>query len=183
MNTVGNHLAEQPGEWLEHFVDLVVWAEIGDVLSKEDARRLLNESEAQPDAAQIALDEAKALREVIYHLFLAAVAKKEPPAADLAAFNKALRQAPPRTQISYEGGKCRWKVPVETLDGVLWPLLWAAADLLVSEQLAQVKICEGEACGWLFLDTSRNQSRRWCSMADCGNRAKANRFYRRHKPG
>ena len=55
------------------------------------------------------------------------------------------------------------------------------ADLLVSEEFRKVKKCSDPACGWLFLDISRNRSRRWCDMADCGNRAKASRFYKKKK--
>jgi predicted RNA-binding Zn ribbon-like protein len=44
-----------------------------------------------------------------------------------------------------------------------------------------VRECSGDTCGWLFVDTSRNHSRRWCDMEDCGNRAKARRHYLRRK--
>ena len=68
----------------------------------------------------------------------------------------------------------------ENLDTMLPPILQSAVDLLVSKNdLERVKQCEGDSCGWLFFDTSRNRSRRWCSMADCGNRAKARRFYQK----
>jgi predicted RNA-binding Zn ribbon-like protein len=76
-----------------------------------------------------------------------------------------------------------WKLSAESvaLDEVMWRLLWKAADLLASDRLAQMKVCEGEGCGCLFLDMSRNQSRRWRSMSHCGNRAKTDRYCRRHK--
>ena len=85
--------------------------------------------------------------------------------------------------MTYREGTYQWQMPAGKidLDGILWRILWEAADLLTSDRLAQVKLCAGEDCGWLFLDASRNQSRRWCSMSDCGNRAKAKRYYRRHK--
>jgi predicted RNA-binding Zn ribbon-like protein len=59
----------------------------------------------------------------------------------------------------------------------------AAAELLVSDIRAQIHECGGEGCGWLFLDTSRNHRRRWCTMQGCGNRAKARRFYERTREG
>jgi predicted RNA-binding Zn ribbon-like protein len=69
---------------------------------------------------------------------------------------------------------------VEALDGVLWPVARSAATLLTSALRSRVRICAAEdGCGWTFLDRSKNQSRRWCSMSDCGNRAKARRHYRR----
>jgi len=56
-----------------------------------------------------------------------------------------------------------------------------AAGLLTSEKLDRVEECADDRCGWLFLDVSRNRSRRWCAMEDCGNRAKARRHYKRKR--
>jgi predicted RNA-binding Zn ribbon-like protein len=65
------------------------------------------------------------------------------------------------------------------LDRVLWEAAASAADLLTSPDLARVKTCPGAGCAWLFLDRSRNGTRRWCDMSVCGNRAKARRHYSR----
>ena len=67
------------------------------------------------------------------------------------------------------------------LDQMLWPIIRSAAELLTSDKLDRVCECPGENCGWLFIDMSRNRSRRWCDMKDCGNRAKARRHYRKTK--
>lgn len=68
----------------------------------------------------------------------------------------------------------------DSLESVLWPIIGSAADLLTSPELEKVKLCAADDCGWLFIDGSRNRSRRWCDMSDCGNRAKARRYRRRH---
>jgi predicted RNA-binding Zn ribbon-like protein len=65
--------------------------------------------------------------------------------------------------------------------GFLWPVARAATELLTSRQLSRVRECADDRCGWLFLDMSKNSSRRWCAMADCGNRAKARRYRVRRK--
>ena len=67
------------------------------------------------------------------------------------------------------------------LAGFLWPVAGAAATLLTSGQVARVRMCADETCGWLFIDHSKNASRRWCDMGDCGNRAKARRYRARQK--
>ena len=67
----------------------------------------------------------------------------------------------------------------DTFDSLPWPIVLAAAELLTSDRRTQIHECGGEGCGWLFLDTSRNRRRRWCTMRGCGNRAKARRFYER----
>jgi predicted RNA-binding Zn ribbon-like protein len=74
-----------------------------------------------------------------------------------------------------------WAGAEDALDQMLWPVVHDAAGLLTSEELDRVGQCDDDRCGWLFLDTSRNRSRRWCSMEDCGNRAKARRYYERKR--
>ncbi len=64
---------------------------------------------------------------------------------------------------------------------ILAPVLWSAGDLLVGPQLTRLRECSNEKCLWLFLDDSKNGTRRWCSMQACGNRAKAHRHYLRQK--
>jgi predicted RNA-binding Zn ribbon-like protein len=72
-----------------------------------------------------------------------------------------------------------WDKQSDALDRMLWPVARSAADLLTSDHLNRVHQCGGKDCTWLFVDTSRNHSRQWCDMGDCGNRAKARRFYQR----
>lgn len=183
VNTAGDHLSDQPGEWLLSYRDLLSWAQRTGILTEVDAQRLEQKAARQPQAAEEALARVIAMREVIYRLLLGVIRQHAPGPADMAAFNQALAGAPPREGVFYQAGVYKWQQSAgsNNLDEVLGRLLWEAADLLTSDRLAQVKLCAGEACGWLFLDASRNQSRRWCSMSDCGNRAKAKRYYRRHK--
>ena len=70
----------------------------------------------------------------------------------------------------------------ETLPwALLAPVLWSAGDLLAGPRLGRVRRCANPQCLWLFLDDSKTGNRRWCSMATCGNRAKAHRHYLRQK--
>lgn len=64
---------------------------------------------------------------------------------------------------------------------MLWPITLSAADVLLSPDLHQLQECPGPGCGWLFLDTSKNHKRRWCTMEGCGNRAKARSQYQRKR--
>ena len=81
-----------------------------------------------------------------------------------------------------EGGACfswTWDCNEEALDGVLWPVVRSAAELLTSEEAKLVRECASDTCTWLFVDRSRTHRRKWCDMAVCGNRAKARRHYQR----
>jgi predicted RNA-binding Zn ribbon-like protein len=73
-----------------------------------------------------------------------------------------------------------WDDP-NALDRVLWEVSRSAAELLTSDELSKLRLCGGDDCGWMFLDTSRNRSRQWCDMRDCGNRAKVRRFRERQQ--
>jgi predicted RNA-binding Zn ribbon-like protein len=85
-------------------------------------------------------------------------------------------------QLSHSGQEYRWEWKCsrgEMIGWVLWPIALSAADLLASEKLGSVRRCAGDNCAWLFLDESRNHSRRWCDMKICGNRQKARRHYKK----
>ena len=84
------------------------------------------------------------------------------------------------------GGGLVWSdpaagAPADPLWRPVWPVLWSAGDLLTGPLRARVRRCADPQCGWMFLDTSRSRPRLWCSMADCGNRAKARRHYARKR--
>src|SRR5260221_3971430 len=81
------------------------------------------------------------------------------------------------------GYSLHWPAQPDALDRMLWPVAYSAADLLTNpELLSRVGECaDDRGCGYLFLDMTKNRSRRWCDMKDCGNRAQAQRHYERKK--
>jgi predicted RNA-binding Zn ribbon-like protein len=160
-----------PTEELNTPDDLLAWAARSAHLPAGMLRRF-----ARPSGA---FDAAMALRETIHHCFAATAAGQAPTAADLAALNTALAEAPTRRSVQPGG----WDVglPAPSAVALLAPVLWSAADLLGGSQVARVRQCANPACGWLFLDHSKAGNRRWCSMSACGNRAKAHRHYQRQR--
>ncbi|KAG8154757.1 CGNR zinc finger domain-containing protein [Burkholderia catarinensis] len=135
------------------------------------------------DGEPAMLARALALRETLYRLFHAQAERREPQADDLALLGGFLAEASPRVALARIDGGYAWRIggAGATLAGLLSPVLWSAIDLLGGARLAKVKRCANDACQWLFIDDSKNGSRRWCSMSSCGNRAKAYRHY--HKAG
>lgn len=182
-NTLSNRLSDEPHEWLDSYNNLLAWGRLVEVLSDEDARALLQEAAAQPEEAHGVLELAIELRESIYRIFSATASGRSPDATDLDGLNAALAQALPHLRLVQDRDAFTWNWANKgnALDSMLWPVARSAGDLLTSEELQRVGECEGDGCGWLFLDMSRNRSRRWCDMGDCGNRAKARRHYRRQK--
>lgn len=125
---------------------------------------------ATPTDASGAHEEAIELRETLYAIFGAVARGEAPPADALRHLNEEIARRPRQITDGF----------VWVTDDVLAPVVWSAAELLTSGPLERVRECPGDdTCGWLFLDTSRNGTRRWCDMRTCGNRAKARRYYRR----
>ncbi|MFB0536768.1 MAG: ABATE domain-containing protein [Anaerolineae bacterium] len=182
-NTADRHASDHPVEFLTSYSDLVAWSQHVGILTDHQVQRLLKEAARRPVDASAVLERAIALREAIYRIFLAISHGRPPQAADLAIFNAELSGALAQSRIvsTAEGFAWDWAGAEEALDQMLWPVVHDAAGLLTSEELDRVGQCADDWCGWLFLDTSRNRSRRWCSMEDCGNRAKARRNYERKR--
>ena len=181
-NTADWHASGRPQELLTSYSELVAWSQRVGILTGPQAERLLQTAARHPQAATAALEQAITLREAIYHIFSAAAHASPPAPADLDTVNTALAQAMALSKLVPSHGTFAWSWSDEdALDRMLWLVVWSAANLLTSEELRRVGQCADErGCGWLFLDKSRNRSRRWCDMKDCGNRAKAQRFYWRH---
>ena len=184
-NTVGAHDTDHPREHLTSYADLVAWSQHAGVLTTAQAQPLLRAGEDRPTAAAAVLARAIALREAIYRVFSAVAAGRAVEDADLGTLNGALAEALARSRIvaTADGFAWGWTPSPDALDQMLWPVARSAAELLTEGELARVRECGGDGCGWLFLDLSRNHSRRWCDMQDCGNRAKARRHYQRRRAG
>jgi predicted RNA-binding Zn ribbon-like protein len=183
INTVDDRLLSHPQDHLTSYAELTAWSQQAEILSADEGQQLLAAAAAHPAEASAALQASIAFREALYRILVATLADKLPPDDDLATFNAARLQALARSEIAAarEGFVWRWKTDEADLGWMLWPLTRSAAHLLLSPHLKQVKQCSSPDCGWLFLDTSKNHSRRWCTMEGCGNRAKARTHYQRKR--
>ncbi len=181
-NTAGMHASENPREKLNSYHDLVKWSIDAGIISDDDAQKLIRKAKKMPSESVKALRHAVALREAIYRIFSSLAAGYLPKEKDFALLNKNLSKTMANSRLIPKKAGFQWDISgnKETLDWILNPVVRSAADLLTSDKLKRVKECaDDRGCGWLFLDRSRNRSRRWCDMKECGNRAKAQRFYRR----
>lgn len=178
INTEGVERNSPPDrlEGLELFLDWAARHGLADPRGVAGLRR------AARRTAEDFLESARELREALYRIFAGMVAGREPAPADLTVLDRQLSAALPRLRLVRQEDGFSWVLPdpPQRLEELLWPIVLSATDLLRSDRLDRVKECGGDTCSWMFIDESRNRSRRWCDMSDCGNRAKARRFYRRH---
>ena len=169
------------GEHLNAYADLVAFAAQSQLIEAEDAAWLRAEGQRDPATAEGVLVRAKRLRESIRTIFSSLAAGKAPPEHDLAVLNLDLAASLSHARVlPAAGGGYRWGWTGRNFDAPVWPISRSAADLLTSDQERPlVRECGAGDCRWLFLDTSKNRSRQWCSMQSCGNREKARRHYQR----
>ncbi len=177
VNTVIRRPTPEPEDLLATYADLVRWAEAAGSVSPGEGADLRRRARKEPGMAEGALREARRFRETLFALFHAAATGAPAPPEALDHLNRWLPAS--LAELRLVGGRggyvWAWRTSAEALDRPLWPVAWAAAELLTSGRLVRLRVCASERCDWLFLDGSKNGTRRWCDMAVCGNRAKARR--------
>ena len=179
-------------ERLGAYADLVAWAAAAHALPDCAPADLVKAAAQHPKIAARTLEDARAFRDALYRIFTAFAAGKDAPAApaeDMERLNALFRRANAHRTLCCNNPNTHgaptfewaWDASSAELDRVIWPVVLAAAELLTSGDPQRLKECGGDHCSWLFLDQSKNRSRRWCTMQDCGNKVKAKRHYHRQR--
>ena len=183
VNTIGGLRDQAPSpddELLDSYEDLLVWCERLGVISDAEHRKLGRAAARDEKAARRALRRARELRELLYATFRPLADGAQPPAELLERLRDADRDALATAHLAPAGDAMRWTwPPPRDLGDPLRPIAHAAVELLTGGPLEHLKICGN--CRWLFLDQSRNHSRRWCSMNECGTQMKQRRFVERRR--
>jgi len=173
-------------EKLHDFSALISWSKQMGILEDKTAQILFKKALKQPSKAEQVYDKTIELRELLYRIFSSMATTGQASNYNISIFNKYLADSMGKSCCltpSDNGFVWSFCSGTDSMDLFLDPIIKSAADLLVSSELKRVKQCADDACGWLFMDKSRNNSRRWCSMKACGNRAKAHRHYLSKRQG
>ena len=179
VNTLDLRFSANPQELLPTYPDLLRFAAQLRLLPAEQARKLGRTVRAQD--GQLVLASAVELREALAALLYSWVDGNKPATRQVeilethfhaAALHRSLGSGDERLVWSWSGLEQQAELP-------LWKLAQSASDLLVSDDARRVKGCGDPTCRWLFLDLSKNHTRRWCDMKTCGNRMKARRHQAR----
>jgi predicted RNA-binding Zn ribbon-like protein len=184
VNTVGGRASgEVRADKLAAFADLVAWSRKGGLIGEAEGRALLDLAARRPREAGRLLSRARRLREALYAVLDALRDGRRPRTADLGVVNEELAAARRHDRLVPVRNGLQWRSEEAGggLEAVLRPICHAASSLLTSSGLSRLRQCGGTDCGWLFLDLSRNHSRQWCTMDDCGNVSKVRRFRQRRR--
>lgn len=177
-NTVSQRQSEAPIERLPSYRDLLSFARQTELIDEADEARLRKLDRSDPARTERVRRQAIELREAIYSVaFHVASGEPVPEAA-----RETLGRYAHKLVIGPDLG-WTWAEGDRAPDAMLGPIVRAALDLLTTSDRERIKICEADDCVWVFYDGSKNRSRRWCDMAQCGNRAKARRFYAAKRRG
>ena len=185
LNTLHHAGAEDPGEELSSNVDLAAWAAQAGILSAAEASRL--EARVLRNSVQLKLmgqkraslrDHARGLREALRQMFQRAVRAGKVAPRDVETLNLLLERFPAAGRIERSNGDwtMSWESQGSGVEKIFYAIVKSAAELLATGRWRTVRQCASDTCTWMFLDTSKNHSRRWCEMARCGNRDKVHRF-------
>lgn len=171
LNTIHDWTDAEPRDYLTSFADAVKFGEAAGILSVSEARRLVQGTDERE------LARLGTLREVLERVIRSLIEGRRPRVVDLEALNASEREAALVRQLGATSDGVQWELREKDSGTAVLRLrlVDAALTLLTRTGLAHVKACP--ACGWFFLDVSRNQSRRWCQMATCGASIKASRYY------
>ena len=192
INTVDGRKSDSPrrvdtvlGDKLVDYSDLVEWSRHSGIVTAIEAERLIQASKRNAREAKAVFDRAIALREALYRICKAIMTSRRPQTVDLEIVNGELLGARTHERLTHKANEFTWEwVGSEAaMDRMLWSIAHSAAELLTTGDLSRLRECCGEECGWVFEDTSRNRSRQWCDMQNCGNLAKVRRYRTRLRSG
>lgn len=163
------------GRTFDRFAEVGEIARFAAAAGRFRARELGGRALAVPEPDRVA-PTVLAIREATDRLFRGFVATGAMAADDLAALLCACAAGLSGSAERVGGGSMPFGDPGTPI-AFEAALAVSALSLLAGETRRRLRICPN--CNWLFVDQSRNSSRRWCDMAVCGNRRKASRHYRR----
>ncbi len=178
-NTISYRNRPKPHEWLDTIENFEAWCQIVKVLNSSEAELLRKEMDQNIDKASTKITFLKEFRDVIYRLFSSIVDNESPKNEDLKFLNELTKQRIGRREIKFDDGRFIFSHDnsLSFFERVVHEIYNATIHGLTQMDIKRIKKCT--SCEWLFYDTSKNLSRKWCVMEDCGNRDKVNRFNKR----
>jgi predicted RNA-binding Zn ribbon-like protein len=164
-------------EWITDYGEFLAWLHAAGALSARQAAALRGAAERAPEAAHRAWARAITFREALARLLIANAQRRKPSADDMQAIESEYARTARYARLATDGQGYRWAIDsdADELDVALRPIVQSALSLMTSPSMARLRRCGNATCYWLFIDETKNCSRRWCEMASCGNLMKVRR--------
>lgn len=186
VNTVTARNTAAPRDWLDGYPRLLEWAKLANVAEDKVLTLLGKQAANSAHDATLALARLKQFREALHTAYAALISGKRVPQTALDGIGEAWCEVHSRIRLEYSDNRVAARVSIERsgLDLIRDSVAGCAIELLQSLPADRARVCRGEACGWLFIDSSKGGQRVWCDMAVCGNAAKTRRHQKnaQHRP-
>ena len=184
VNTISNRNVEPPQfDYLTSYPIILDWTKRVNLLKTSEVRILEKYALEHPIESAKSWIRALEAREMLFTIFQCIVKGKTPATREQNLFNAWLSRSLRKSQVEFVDAsssiRASWNIALEDLDKPIYLIIKSAYDLLLGGQLNRIKECG--TCGWLFLDKSKNGSRRWCNMDTCGSQQKSKNYYHRKK--
>lgn len=178
VNTVDRHDATPGFDYFAPgYANLLAWFVHAEFVDDDTARSLLRLARKQPRDASSVRKRAQALRHAIHEIVVDLISGNTPSERDLTTLTVETQRASACGRFVADGNRLTWQwTEDKELDQLLWPIARSAVDTLGSDRIARIRECAADDCQWLFLDTSKNGSRRFCNSSSCGNATRVRRF-------
>ncbi len=184
VNTVEPRMGPGQRDYLPDYGALAAWSAHSGAVSTDEAAALRLAAFADAERRTAVWRRAIMMREALYRLVLAAAQSRPPQPADLEILTRACARAQQHAVLTADAGEIRWRWSSPTdLERPLWEVARSAVEILTTADANRLGVCRHgtDGCGWVFFDATKNRSRRWCGMADCGTRAKSRRLTERRR--
>jgi len=189
VNTLDNRFVDSgPVELMPRYADLLAFVEQSALVAAHVVKSLMDH--ARSARARKVLLQAHALREALAIVVYDLADDEHTPTTDaMSVLETAFKAAQQHQELEWKRNGTAagsawqavwgWGSAESELELPVWAIAKSAMELLTSPDVQHVRACQSDTCRWVFLDTSKNHSRRWCDMKICGNRMKARRFQAR----
>lgn len=181
VNTVDNRSRENAYQYLRHYRHLLEFCAYVGILTPKERQVLEKMAKGFPQQAQQEFEKAIVLRELLYTILSGIISKGRPPAPEFQQLSDLVAQAYSHLELFFDK-EIQLGFARPALEQPVRRIISSAVSLLTSKELPLLKKCP--SCYWLFIDRSKNRSRKWCSMATCGDVSKVkDAYYRKKKSG
>lgn len=170
INTVSDYTEAERVNYLTNEAEWITWLKrVG----------LIEDEFDQFEKGTFSIEKVLSVREILYLLFVSYVREEPIGKKILSPFNKESGWMNRHLKFIPQGKDIVEVLDYNRLSGndYLLPIIKSAKDLLISNDVKYIKGCPN--CGWIFLDRTKSNTRRWCNMKACGNKIKTRKYYRK----